>query len=376
MSDNDYYKILGIKKDASIDEIKRKYRELALKYHPDRNKDKNAEENFKKINEAYAVLSDPEKRRNYDTFGPEGFNKRFSEEDIFRGFDINDILKDFGFNFESDSNNIFDIFGFGQNFDRNQSKNIDVGNDLLTSVDISLDEAAKGAEKTIFIKHVVKCERCNGTGAEPNSKIITCDKCDGTGQVKLTRRTPFGILQTISTCPKCKGTGKTFEKACRICNGAGRTPKNDKLTIKIPIGVDSGSRLRLKGVGDYGRDKIGDLYVDINVLKDKIFEREGDDIYINVHIPFYTALLGGNTNVETLNGDEIITVKPGTQSGDTLVLKGKGIQHFNSNYTGNEIIKFIVDIPKHLTNEQKALIEKFKELDSGKKKGSIFGFVL
>ncbi|MGC8571833.1 MAG: molecular chaperone DnaJ [Candidatus Micrarchaeia archaeon] len=371
----DYYKILGVKRDASIDEIKRKYRELALKYHPDRNKDKDSEEKFKEINEAYAVLSDPEKRKNYDMFGPEGFNQRFSKEDIFRGFDINDIFNDLGFNFDLGSNDIFDLFGFGQSNRGNQSRNMDVGDDLLTSVDVSLEEAAKGTEKELSVRHVAKCDRCNGTGAEPGSKIITCDKCNGTGQIRSTRRTPFGIMQTITVCPKCRGSGVTFEKPCKVCNGTGRISKTDKISVKIPKGVDTGTRLRVKGMGDYGKDRVGDLYVDINVLKNRIFKRENDDLYIDVHIPFYTAILGGDIEVDTLDGKETVSVKAGTQTGDTLVLKNKGMPHFNSNYIGNEIVKFIVDMPKHLSNEQRALIEKFRELDSGKKKG-LFGFVL
>ena len=366
----DYYEILGVSRNASLDEIKQKYRELALKYHPDRNKDKNAEEKFKEINEAYAVLSDPEKRAQYDRYGPENFNQHFSEEDIFRGFDINDIFQNFGFD-NLETGDIFDIFGFGQN--RNQrTRNVDVGNDLLTKVSVSLEEAAAGAEKTIRIKHVKKCDRCNGTGAEPGSKIITCDRCNGTGQIKTTRRTPFGIMQTIQICPKCGGSGKTFEKLCKICNGSGKITEYDKIVVKVQKGVDNGTRLRLKGMGDYGKDRVGDLYVDIEVAPHKIFKRNGDDLYIDVSIPFYTAILGGTIKVKTLDNEESITVPAGTQTGDTLILKGKGMPHFNSSYVGNEIININVEIPKHINQEQKALIEKFKELDSkkeDKKKG-------
>jgi molecular chaperone DnaJ len=364
----DYYEILGVNKNASLDEIKQKYRELALKYHPDRNKDKNAEEKFKEINEAYAVLSDPEKRKQYDTFGPEGFNQKFTEEDIFRGFDIDDIFKNFGFG----SNDIFDLFGFGQNESQNQSRNIDIGNDILAKITVTLEEAATGCEKTIHIRHIQKCERCNGTGAEPGSKIITCDKCKGSGQIKTTRRTPFGIMQTIQICPKCRGSGEIFEKVCKICNGSGKISNDDKITVKIPKGVDNGTRLRLKGMGDYGKDRLGDLYVDISVSSNKIFKRNGDDLYINVTIPFYTAILGGNIKVKTLNNEETIFIPPGTQNGDTLVLKGKGMPHFNSNYVGNEIININIEIPKHLNAEQKELIERFRNIDSGtsgKKKG-------
>lgn len=365
----DYYAVLGVKKDASQDEIKRAYRELAMKYHPDKNVDKSPEEKvkvenkFKEINESYAVLSDPEKRQQYDAYGSEEFHQRYTQEDIFRNFNIDEIFRNMGFNFGSSSGDIFDMFGFGS---QAGTRNVDAGNDILARVNVTLQEAAHGAEKTIYLAHLKECGRCRGTGAEPGTNIIKCDRCNGTGQQKITRRTPFGVMQTITTCPKCGGSGKGFEKPCRNCSGHGKTHDQDKIQVKIPKGVDTGSRLRLRGMGDYGHDRVGDLYVDVVVSKERGFEREGGDIRTELRIPFYIAVLGGNAKAKTIYGEEEIRIAPGTQNGDTVVLKGKGMPSINSSNYGNQIVGIIVDLPKRLSQEQKELLERYRDLDSGK----------
>jgi molecular chaperone DnaJ len=371
----DFYDVLGVKKSATLDEIKQAYRKLALQYHPDRNKGKDAEEKFKEINEAYAVLSDPEKRRQYDAYGPDQFNQRFSEEDIFRGFDFQNIFRNMGFDVNDQGfggfGNIDDIFDnlFNRGSQYGQGTR---GNDILAKVRISMLEAVNGATKTISLKHIAQCDRCNGTGAEPGSNVIACPTCNGRGQVANARRTPFGVMQTITTCPTCGGSGRVPEKKCKKCSGTGRIQKEDHVEVEIPKGVDTGTRLRLRGLGDYGSSRRGDLYIDIEVEPDPRFKRKGDDLVTTVHVPFYTAILGGTVEVATIDGSEAIKISPGTQSGDTAVIRGKGVPRFNRSGVGDEIIRIQVDTPKKLTSEQAELIKKFAELDgadaSSKKK--------
>ncbi len=362
----DYYSILGVGKDASIDDIKKAYRELALKYHPDRNKSPDAEEKFKEINEAYAVLSDPEKRKQYDSFGPEGFSQKYSSEDIFRNFDFEDIFSDlFGGNFGSQD--LFEnIFGFSPR------GNYDAGNDILAKVNITLEEAVHGTTKTLSVRHTKVCDHCGGHGYEPGSKVVKCDMCNGTGQVRQTRRTPFGMMQTISTCPKCRGTGRIYEKACRVCNGSGSISAEEKVEVKIPPGVDSGMRLRLKGMGDYGKDRTGDLYVEIHVQQDKRFERDGDNIYTKAKVPLYVMVLGGEIEVPTIEGSKKVYIEEGTQNGTRITIHGAGMPQFRGGRRGDEIVELEVDIPQHLSKEQKELMRRFAELDDSKKKKWFF----
>jgi len=362
----DYYEILHVKKDASPEEIKAAYRDLAMKYHPDRNKSPDAEEKFKEINEAYAVLSDPDKRRQYDAYGPEGFNQRFTEEDIFRGFNVEEIFRNFGFDF-GDTDDIFSsFFGFPQQRGRRRRQ---VGNDILAKMSITLEEAAKGAEKEVSIRHIVACERCGGTGMEPGSRLLKCDKCNGTGQISVTRRTPFGIMQTITVCDKCGGSGKIIESPCRECKGRGYVQKENKIAVKIPKGIESGTRLRLEGMGDFAKDGAGDLYIDVTVQESKMFKREGDDIHYTLELPFYDAILGKSVEVPTLYGPEKIEIESGTQNGESIVLRGKGMPHFKGQGYGNEIVDIRITVPKHLTKEQRDIIEKFRESsDQGKRK--------
>jgi molecular chaperone DnaJ len=371
----DFYEVLGVKKGATLDEIKQAYRKLALQYHPDRNKGKDAEEKFKEINEAYAVLSDPGKRKQYDAYGPDQFNQRFSEEDIFRGFDFQNIFRNMGFDVNeqgfSGFGNIDDIFDnlFNRGSQYGQGSR---GNDILAKVKISMLEAVNGTSKTISLRHIAQCDRCTGSGAEPGSKVIACPTCNGRGQVANARRTPFGVMQTITTCPACGGAGKVPEKKCKKCSGTGRIQKEDHVEVEIPKGVDTGTRLRLRGLGDYGSSRRGDLYIDVEIEPDPRFKRKGDDLVTTVHIPFYTAILGGSVEAPTIDGSESIRITPGAQSGDTAVIRGKGVPRFNRSGVGDEIIRIQVDMPKKLTAEQEELIKKYAELDgtdtSGRKK--------
>lgn len=362
----DFYEILGLKKTATLDEIKQAYRKLAMQYHPDRNKSPEAEEKFKEINEAYAVLSNPEKRQQYDSYGPEQFNQRYSEEDIFKGFDFDSIFRNMGFNTGggfSGFGNIDDVFDnlFGGSSNRQGTR----GNDILAKVRLPLREAVSGVQKTIMLKHIVQCDRCSGSGTEPGSKLITCSTCNGKGQVVNMRRTPFGVMQAITTCPTCGGTGHIAEKKCKKCSGTGRLQKEDMVEVEIPKGIDTGTRLRLRGLGDYGTSRRGDLYVDVEVDTDPVFVRKGDNLVITAHIPFYTAILGGTIEVPTIDGEEKLKIKPGTQSGSTEVLSGKGVPRFNRSGIGDEIIRIHVDLPKKLNAEEEELIRKYVEIAGG-----------
>lgn len=360
--EKDYYKILGVAKSASEDDIKSAYRQLALKFHPDKNKDRGSEEKFKEINEAYAVLGDPEKRKQYDAYGPDAFSQKYSQEDIFRNFNIDDVLRQMGFQFGfGGGEDMFSMFGFGN---QNSARNMDMGSDILGTAEVTLREAATGVEKKIFVNHIKKCDKCDGAGG---TGIVKCRTCGGTGQARSTRRTPFGVMQMVSTCPTCGGRGKSAEKVCKACGGHGRVRAEDKIDFKVPQGVDNGNRLRVKGMGDYGVDRTGDLYIDITVAKDRKFDRQGNDLITELHIPFYVAALGGTATAETLNGNEQVRIEPGTQTGSKIYLRDKGMPKFNSSGRGDEVVKIVVDIPKGISAEQKALLERFSELDSGKK---------
>ncbi len=371
MMADDYYEILGVPKDAPTDRIKEAYRNLALKYHPDRNKDKNAEETFKKINAAYAVLGDVEKRRQYDMFGAEQFGQRYSQEDIFRNFDFDRVFKDLGFNFGFDEQDIASMFGFNQGTGRGG----EYGNDILARVSVTLLEAAHSTKKTLRVRHVKPCDRCKGQGNEPGTGAHKCDRCNGAGQVRETQRTPFGMIQTIGVCPKCRGTGKMFESICKKCNGRAYIQVEDDVEVTIPKGVETGARLRLKNMGDYGRDGAGDLYIDIEVQRDRTFRRDGENIAVDVKIPLAVALLGGTIQVPTLNGKKSMDIEEGTQNNAKVVIKGEGMPRFQGSGTGDEVANIIVDIPKHLTKEQKELVRKFAghDDDSKGKFGGIFG---
>lgn len=265
----DYYEMLGVKKDATQDQIKSAYRDLVLRYHPDRNKDPKAHGKMQEINEAYAVLSDPQKRQSYDAYGPEGFGKMFSQEDIFRGFDINEIFRQFNMGgFE----NIFNMANFGG---FQSTRRMDVGSDILEQIDITQKDADQGAERKIKVPHTKLCMECRGSGGDKGSKMVACDECNGKGRISQTMRIPFGVMETVTSCPKCGGMGKRVDRLCRACHGHGRMQVVDNVVMRVPKGITSGSRLRLAGLGDYGKDRTGDLYVDIFIKGDKESRRFG-----------------------------------------------------------------------------------------------------
>lgn len=356
MANKDYYDILGISKGASDDEIKKAYRKLAMKYHPDRNPDnKEAEEKFKDINEAYQVLSDPQKKSQYDQFGTTDFNGGFGGSG---GFDFSGMG---GFE------DIFDSF-FGGGFSSRRRNGPERGADLEYTLNLTFEEAVFGVEKEISISKNENCENCNGTGSKPGSNAKTCDKCGGTGQVRYQRNTPLGSFVSTATCDKCNGTGKVITDPCSHCHGKGTVRKNKKVKIKIPAGVDTGNVLPLRGQGEPGKNggPTGDLYINIRVSSHKVFNRKGFDIYIEEHISFGKASFGTELKVPTIDGDVKYKVPAGTQSGTVFRLRGKGVPKVNGHGRGDEYVKIIVDIPKVLNEKQKETLFAFMEA-SGEK---------
>lgn len=344
----DYYKTLGVDRNASQDEIKKAFRQLALKYHPDRNpSDKAAEEKFKEINEAYTCLSDPEKRSNYDRFGTsEGFGAR--DYGFAAGAGFGDIFGD-----------IFDDFfgAFGGGFKRPRPTK---GADLKYDLNITLHEAAFGSEKTITVPRWQTCDRCNGIGSEPGTTPSGCPECQGTGHIRFQQ----GFFSVSRTCAKCKGTGKIITKPCHKCKGNGKIRIQREISVKIPPGVDNNSRLRLNGEGDFGTygGPPGDLYVVINVEKHPFFERDGMDIYCQIPISFPKAVFGGEIEVPTLNGTAKLKIPAGTASGKSFHLKGKGMPRLGSHQKGDQIVSIYIDVPKKMTPRQKELLEEFAKI--------------
>ncbi|MBW2981829.1 molecular chaperone DnaJ [Candidatus Woesearchaeota archaeon] len=354
----DYYKILGVDKNATKEEIKKAYKKLAKKYHPDLNKDDpNAADKFKEINEAAAVLADDEKRSQYDQFGTaEGFTGAGGGA----GFNFEDIFSQ-GFDFDS----IFDSFfggGLGGIFGgRRRKRGSRPGADLRYDMEITLEEAADGTKKTIKIPHAVKCPECKGTGAESEDDIVECSECDGSGFVRRTQRTPFGLFSTQSSCPKCRGQGTIIKAKCPECSGRGKIQKTSEIELKIPAGAETGTNLRIQGAGEAGDNgaEPGDLYVIIHVKDHKIFERDGNDIYIKIPVSFTTAALGGQIEVPTLKSKAALKIPAGTQTGTVFRMKGKGIHSLHGYGTGSELVEVEVQIPKKLSKKQKDLLKQF-----------------
>lgn len=362
----DYYEILGINKGASLDEIKKAYRNLALQTHPDRvphEKKKEAEEKFKEISESYAVLSDQEKRTLYDQYGHSGIDQRYAQEDIFKGADFGSIfgdLKDSGFGggiFEEIFGDLgFDISGaMGGRRTHARSRR---GRDLQIEFDVTLEEAFSGTEKTITVPRYEVCSICQGTGAKPGSKKTTCGQCKGQGQVIISS----GFFQIRQTCPKCRGEGFSIGQACSACRGQGRERITRKLEVKIPAGVDTGSSLRIRGEGEAGTQGRGDLYVLINVLPHSYFERHNNDILSESKISLTKAILGGEVEVPTLAGKVKMKIPLGTQPGKIFRLKEKGMADLHSYGRGDQLVRINIEIPNDLTNQQRRLIEEFASL--------------
>ncbi|MEN3016300.1 MAG: molecular chaperone DnaJ [Candidatus Methanosuratincola petrocarbonis] len=370
----DYYEILGVPRDATPEQIKDAYRKLALQYHPDRNKSPDAEEKFKEISEAYAVLSDPQKRQQYDMLGRAGFNQQYTQEDIFRGADFETIFRDFGFGGFGD---IFDFFfGGGRGFGRyapRQSR----GNDLFYEMKITLEDAFRGVEKEIEIPRSETCDQCAGSGAAPGSSPRTCNQCGGSGHVQRVQASGFARFVQVTTCPACRGSGSIIDRPCPACRGAGITKKKRRILVKVPAGVEDGMQLRLRGEGDASPNggPPGDLYVQVDVMPDPRFRREGADIYYDLKIGFPQAALGAEVVVPTLEGDAHVTVNPGTQPGTLIRLRGKGMPKLNGYGRGDQYVVVNVAVPERLTARQRDLLKELaKEFEMPVKEKRKFGF--
>jgi len=368
MAKRDYYEILGVGKNASKSDIKKAYRKLAMKYHPDRSKEPDAEEKFKEISEAYAVLSDEEKRAKYDRFGHAGIDSQYSYDDLFRTANFEDIFRDMGFGFGIDD--IFErIFGggfggFGGGFRGGFTRQREKGADIERRINITLEEVATGVEKDIKVRKRVKCRECGGSGAEPGSSTKNCPSCNGTGQMRRESVSAFGRVVQVTTCSSCMGAGTVIEKPCRECGGSGAVPKDVTLSVKIPAGVESGMVLRLAGEGEYGKDGPGDLYVVVNVLPHPVFKRHDDNIVMELPINIVQASLGAKVKVPTLNGYKEIKIDSGAQYGDKIRLKNEGIPHLNSWGRGDEYVILKVETPKKLSRKAKKLLKELeKELN-------------
>lgn len=362
----DYYEVLGVSKTSSDDEIKSAYRKLAKKYHPDLNPgDKAAEASFKEINEAYEVLSDKDKRSKYDQFGHAAFdpNAGFGGGGFggFSGFSSGGFSGAFD-GFGDILNSMFGG-GFGGST-RSANPNAPMrGDDLRYNLTIAFDEAAFGVNKEISYRREEKCSVCGGSGAKPGSNTSTCTKCRGTGQIHVQQNTMFGSMMSTRACDACGGTGKVIEQPCESCKGSGRTSKVLKVNVTIPAGIDDGQTIRVGGKGGagYNGGPDGDLLVTIRVKDHKQFIREGYNLYTNLSIPITTAVLGGEVKVPTLSGDVKYNIPAGTQSGTTFRLRELGVQKLKQQGKGDLYVNVAVDIPKHLTEEQRELFEKLAE---------------
>ncbi|UCH72412.1 MAG: molecular chaperone DnaJ [Thermoplasmatales archaeon] len=358
MTKRDYYDILGINKNASKAEIKKAYRKLALKYHPDKNPDKSAEEKFKEISEAYAVLYDDEKRNLYDQYGHAGIDQRYSYEDIFRGADFGDIFSGMGFDFGFGFDDIFErFFGHRMGFNRRGPVR-QRGRDLQYGLEISLEDAYGGLDTEIKVPRSETCDACNGSGAKPGTSPKKCPQCDGRGQISVSRRTGFGMFTQVTTCNRCRGEGTFIEERCAECKGTGKTQVTRNIEIKIPKGVEDGSQLRLPGEGEAGSAGSGDLYVVVHVKKHNKFNRRGKDLHFVKEVSFPEATLGTKVDIETINETaEKLKIPEGTQNGDIFRIKGKGMPglHGRGGY-GDLYVEINIKTPKKLSRKAKKLL--------------------
>ncbi len=361
----DYYEILGVVRSATIDEIKKAYRALAMKHHPDRvahDKKKEAEERFKEISEAYAVLSDEKKRSLYDQYGHAGIDQRYSTEDIFRGADFSSIFDEIlggrgGGGGGSIFEDIFsgaDVFGGSSRGARRARR----GRDLQFEIEISLEEAVSGVEKEFQIARYELCAECGGSGAKPGTKKTTCPQCRGAGQVTASH----GFFHLTQTCSKCGGEGKIIGAVCPKCGGQGTMKVPRKISVKIPAGVDTGSQLRIRGEGEQAEGGKGDLYVLVKVRHHHLFERQHNDLLCEVHVDVAQALLGSEIDVPTLSGSVKMKIPAGTQSGKVFRLRDKGVPDLRNRSNGDELVKITINIPDALSAAEKKLIQEFARL--------------
>lgn len=357
---SDYYDILGVSKNAEKDEIKGAFRKLARQYHPDVNKSHDAEDKFKELGKAYETLMDDEKRSLYDRYGEDGLkNAGFNSSGPFDGGfgDLNDIF-----------NSFFGGFGFSQReVDPNAPQR---GDDLRTDIEIEFEEAVFGVEKKINIDHLETCEACSGSGSEPGSKPTTCSTCGGSGKVQQTTQTILGHFTQITTCPACNGKGVKIQNPCKACKGYGRIEREKNIELKIPAGVDNGSKMRISQEGDAGKNggPQGDLYVVLHVKPSDYFKREGVNVYTKLEVAPSQAVLGDEITIKTLDGEKEISVPVGTQSGTPIKVKGAGVPHLGrQSQRGDHIVVVEVKTPTHLGEEEKQLYKKLYEINTKKK---------
>lgn len=363
----DYYEVLEVSKNATDDEIKKAYRKLAKKYHPDLNQgDKSAEQKFKEVNEAYDVLSDKTKKARYDQFGHAGTDPNY-------GGGSGGGYSYYGGNPFGDDIDLGDIFssffgGFGGGRNHANSNSPHRGSDVETEVNISFVEAAKGCKKKIAFEHIENCNSCNGSGAKHGTSPKICAACNGSGQVFVSQRTPFGVMQTSRTCDKCGGAGKIIEHPCSSCAGRGRKKAHKEIEVNIPAGISSKQILNVSGHGNAGKNggEYGDLHLYINVAPHTLFKRNEYDIWCDIPITFTQAALGADIIVPTLDGKVEYHIHEGTQNGDVFKLRGKGIHKLHGVGTGDEYVKVHIEVPRNLSNEQKTMLTDFEKTMSDK----------
>lgn len=344
----DYYDVLGVSRNASKQEIRKAYRRLARQYHPDVNESPDAEERFKEINEAYEVLSNEQKRAAYDRFGHAGVQSGVGRGGA--GIDIGDIFEEF--------------FGFGRRRGRSRRREPTRGNDLQTTITIDFEEAISGTTREVTIERLEVCPDCNGTGARSGEGAVRCSQCGGTGEVRMARQSMFGQVVISDTCPTCGGSGEVINSPCLKCHGNKRVRVERTLEVNIPPGVDDGMRIRLTGEGEHGLrgGPPGNLYVDVRIRPHEYFRRDGDDIILDVEINIAQAALGDEIEIPTVTGTTTLKIPAGTQTGDIFRLKGQGAPYIrNPEMHGDQIVHVFVAIPKHLTSEQRELLERLAE---------------
>lgn len=358
----DYYEVLGVDKNATDADLKKAYRVLAKKYHPDTNPgDKEAEAKFKEASEAYAVLSDPEKRSQYDKFGHAAFDGSGGGSAYdFSNMDFSDIFGSFG--------DIFGDFFGGGGTSRSSSGGQARGADVRSRVRISFEEAVFGCEKEITINFKEECGTCGGTGAKPGTSRTTCSKCGGKGQIVYTQQSMFGMVRNVSVCPDCGGEGTVIKEKCRDCYGSGYKTVRKTIEVSIPAGIDNGQAVRIRGKGEPGRNggQRGDLLVEVAVAPHSLFGRDGTNLYSTADISFAQAAIGGDVRIKTIDGDVLFNIKPGTQPNTRIRLKGKGVPSLrNSSVRGDQYVTLNVRVPEHLNSEQRAALKSFDDLCGG-----------
>ncbi|MDR2628735.1 MAG: molecular chaperone DnaJ [Puniceicoccales bacterium] len=356
MAKTDYYELLGVSKDASTDEIKKAYRKMAVKYHPDKNPgDKSAEEKFKQVSEAYDVLSDEQKRAAYDRYGHDAFdpNREGSQSGYRRSGGFQDPFDIFREAFGGEGGIFGDLFGGGS---KRRSVQQD-GSDLRYDLEISLKEAFTGVEKLLRYERHVTCTHCGGTGSEKGSQSGTCSTCHGSGVLTMSQ----GFFAMRQTCPDCNGTGTKITNPCRACQGTGCIEENTKTKIKIPAGISHGMKLRLNGFGEAGvrGGRNGDLFVVVFIKNDKQFERDGDHLHCSLSVPFTLAALGGEINIKTIDTEAVLQIPSGTQPDSILRMRGYGMPNFSTGIRGDQLVHISIEVPKKLTSEQRAKLEAF-----------------